>query len=232
MTSGFATLHIAGPRSRELLARLTDADVSADAWPFLQAREIEVGRVRAWAFRVSFTGELGWELSVPTEFVGDLYDHIVAAGADLGLRHAGSFAFDAARLERGFRSWGHDIGPVDDPFAAGLGFTVSRRKSIDFVGRDALERARSTEPRAAVGLRPCARRRAVARRIDAPRWRARRPGHERLASPRPSAARSGLAWVRGPIDGGTWQVEIGGDPVPCRVSLDPFYDPRGERLRS
>ncbi len=116
VTSGWATLHLAGPSSRELLGRLTDEDLSNEAFPFLSARQIEVGWARAWAFRVSFTGELGWELSVPTEFVTDLYDRVVAAGRDLGLRHAGAFAFDAARLERGFRSWGHDIGQLDDPF--------------------------------------------------------------------------------------------------------------------
>ena len=97
-----------------------------------------MGWTTAWAFRVSFTGELGWELSVPTEFVSDLYDRIVAAGDDLGLRHAGAFAFDAARLERGFRSWGHDIGQLDDPFSAGLGFAVHLRGDGDFVGREAL----------------------------------------------------------------------------------------------
>jgi glycine/D-amino acid oxidase-like deaminating enzyme/glycine cleavage system aminomethyltransferase T len=138
MTSGFATLHLAGPRSRELLGRLTDEDLGNDAFGFLHAKEIEVARARAWAYRVSFTGELGWELSVPTEFVADLYDRVVTAGADLGLRHAGAFAFDAARTERGFRSWGHDVGQMDDPYASGLGFAVSAKKREDFVGREAL----------------------------------------------------------------------------------------------
>src|SRR5687768_5075128 len=91
VTSGWATFHLAGPHSRELMTRLTDVDVSAAAWPFLAAREVDVGRARAWAFRVSFTGELGWELSVPTEFVTDLYQHIVREGSDIGLRHAGAF---------------------------------------------------------------------------------------------------------------------------------------------
>jgi 4-methylaminobutanoate oxidase (formaldehyde-forming) len=221
---------VAGPRSRELLARLTDADIDGAAWPFLDAREIEVVRVHAWAFRVSFTGELGWEVLVPTEFVGDLYEHVVAAGADLGLRHAGSFAFDAARLERGFRSWGHDIGPLDDPFAAGLGFTVSRKKAIDFVGREALERLRATDhDRQLVSVHA----------PDAVLWHGEsmlrdgeRVGHITSASIAPTLGGSvGLAWLHGPLDGGAWQVEIGGDPVPCRVSLEPFYDPRGERLR-
>ena len=185
----WATLHLAGPRSRELLARLTDADVSADAWPFLEAREIEVGRVQALALRVSFTGELGWELLVPTEFVADLHEHVVAAGADLGLRHAGAFAFEASRLERGFRSWGHDMGPLDDPFAAGLGFAVSRRKAADFVGRAALERSAGRPGRgaaASAGLAPRPVGRAVARRVRAARRGARRPRDERLdrADPR------------------------------------------------
>jgi glycine cleavage system aminomethyltransferase T/glycine/D-amino acid oxidase-like deaminating enzyme len=230
VTSGWATLHLAGPRSRELLARLTDADLSAAAWPFLQAREIDVGRARAWAFRVSFSGELGWELSVPTEYVADLYEHVVRAGADLGLRHAGAFAFDAARLERGFRLWGHDLGPRYDPFASGLGFAVSRRKAIDFVGRAALERVRDAEPE---------QRLVSVHAPDAVLWHGEslvrdgeRAGYITSAAIAPTLGGSaGLGWVRGPLDG-LWQVEIGATAVPCRVSLDPFYDPGGERLRS
>ncbi len=230
VTSGWATLHLAGPHSRELLGRLTDADVSADAWPFLQAREIEVARGRGWAFRVSYTGELGWEIAVPTAFAADVYEHIVGAGADLGLRHAGAFAFDAARVERGFRSWGHDIGPLEDPFAAGLGFAVSRRKAVDFVGRAALERSRDVEPE---------RRLVSVHALDAVLWHGEsllrdgeRVGHLTSAAIAPTLGGSaGLGWVHGPLDV-SWQVEVRGEPVPCRVSLEPFYDPRGERLRS
>ena len=229
VTSAWATLHLAGPRSRELLARLTDAAVSGDAWPFLGAREVDVGRARAWAFRVSFTGELGWELLVPTEFVADLYTRIVHAGADLGLRHAGAFAFDAARLERGFRSWGHDIGPQYDPFASGLGFAVSRRKDADFVGRAALERLRAAEPE---------QRLVSIHAPDAVLWHgesllrdSERAGFITSAAFAPTLGGSaGLGWIRGPLDG-SWHVEIGDALVPCRVSLEPFYDPRGERLR-
>ncbi|MFP5343141.1 MAG: FAD-dependent oxidoreductase [Candidatus Limnocylindria bacterium] len=235
LTSGWATLHIAGPRSRELLARLTDEDVEAEAWPFLAAREIEVGRSRAWAFRVSFTGELGWELAVPTEFVADLDEHVVAAGADLGLRRAGSFAFDAARLERGFRSWGHDIGPLDDPFASGLAVTVSRRKAADYVGREALEALR-----AGASADDGGRRLVSVHAPDAVLWHGEsmlrdgeRAGFVASAGIAPTLGGSvGLAWVRGVVDGASWQVEIGGDPVPCRVSAAPFHDPTGARLRS
>ena len=137
VTSGFATLHVAGPKSRAVLGALTDQDLSNEAFPFLSAREIDLGWAKALALRVSFTGELGWELLVPTEFAADVYDKVVAAGAPHGMRHAGAFAFDGLRLERGFRSWGHDIGALDDPYAVGLGFAVRSDKE-DFVGKEAL----------------------------------------------------------------------------------------------
>ena len=234
VTSGWSTLHLAGPDARELLSRLTDTDVSTDAWRFLHGREIDVARAKALALRVSFTGELGWELLVPTEFVADLYEHVVGAGTDLALRHAGSFAFEAARLERGFRSWGHDMGPLDDPFAAGLGFAVSRHKAADFVGRDALERLRA--------VRDAERERRLVS-LHAPSsvlWHGESVlrGTERLgrvtsASIAPTLGGSvALAWVNGPLDGDDWCVEIAGDPAPCRINIEPFYDPRGERLRS
>ncbi len=147
VTSGWSTLHLAGPRSRELLCAPDRRPTCPPRrWPFLEAARSMSARAQALALRVSFTGELGWELLVPTEFVADLYEHIVRAGADLGLRHAGAFAFEAARLERGFRSWGHDMGPLDDPFAAGLGFAVSRRKAADFVGRDGARAAARRSP--------------------------------------------------------------------------------------
>ena len=230
VTSGWATLHLAGPSSRELLSRLTEEDLSNDAWPFLTAREIDIARARAWAFRVSFTGELGWELSVPTEFVADLYEHIVKAGASLGLRHAGAFAFDAARVERGFRSWGHDIGPVDDPFSAGLGFAVSRKKAADFVGRSELEALRDG---------PRGRRLVSLHAPDAVMWHGEsvvrddeRMGHLTSAGIAPTLGGSaGLAWINGEPEGDGWGVEIRGELVPAVVQVEPFYDPRGERLR-
>ena len=231
VTSGWATLHLAGPGSRELLSRLTDEDLGSDEFRFLSAREIEVGRVRAWAFRVSFTGELGWELSAPTEFVADLYEHVQAAGASLGLRHAGAFAFDAARIERGFRSWGHDIGPLDDPFQSGLGFAVSTTKDADFVGRAALEGRREAEP---------ARRLVSLHVPDAVLWHGeslvrggRRAGHVTSGSAAPTLGGSaGIAWAHGELDGDGWGVEIRGEVVPATVQIEPFYDPRGERLRA
>jgi 4-methylaminobutanoate oxidase (formaldehyde-forming) len=229
VTSGWAVLHVAGPRSRELLARLTDEDLSDDEFPFLSAREIEAGWAKAWALRVSFTGELGWELYVPTEFVTDLYDRIVAAGADLGLRHAGAFAFDAARIERGFRSFGHDIGPLDDPYAAGLGFAV--RFDHEFVGRDALERLKE---------RPGPRRLVSVHVPDAVLWHGEsvvrgeeRLGHLTSASIAPTLGGSAaIAWIHDEAGGDGWGVEIRGEVVPAVVRSDAFYDPRGGRAHT
>ncbi len=229
VTSGWATLHLAGPRSRELLERLTDEDLSNGAFPYLTARKIDVGNAIVWAFRVSYTGELGWELVAPTELATDLYGRIIEAGADLELRHAGAFAFDAARIERGFRSWGHDMGQLDDPFAAGLGFAV--RSEADYVGREALERLRSQTPE---------RRLGSVHVPDAVLWHGEsllrdgdRVGYLTSASIAPTLGGSAaLAWARGDIEGGEWAVEVRAEPVPARVQFQPFYDPRGERARS
>jgi heterotetrameric sarcosine oxidase gamma subunit len=228
VTGGWATLHLAGPGSRELLARLTDEELPNEAFPFLSAREIEVGRATAWAFRVSFTGELGWELMTSTEFATDLYDRIVAAGAGLGLRHAGAFAFDAARIERGFRSWGHDMGPLDDPFAAGLGFAV--RGDHDFVGREALERLRAGSP---------ARSLVSVHVDDATLWHGEsllrdgeRVGYLTSAAIAPTLGGSaGLAWMTGGLEG-DFAVGRRADLLPARVQAAPFHDPGGDRARA
>src|SRR5207248_2921447 len=141
VTSAFAVLGVMGPRSRELLSRLTDADLSSAAFAFGTSREIELGHASVRATRITYVGELGWELYVPTEFVTRVYDDVIAAGADLGLRHAGYHAMDSLRMEKGYRSWGHDIGGEDTPLEAGLGFAVAFKKD-GFVGREVLLRQR------------------------------------------------------------------------------------------
>jgi heterotetrameric sarcosine oxidase gamma subunit len=230
VTSGYAVLHLAGPWSRELLGRLTPADLSPEAFRFLDAREIEAGWATVWALRVSYTGELGWELYVPTEFAADLHEKVLAAGADLGLRHAGAFAFDAARLERGFRSWGHDVGQLDDPYECGLGFAVEAKEAA-FVGKEALA-ARHGAPR---------ERLLVSVRTEgATLWHGEpilrggeRIGHVTSGAPAPSLGGGsvGLGWVHGDVADGPVEVEVRARPVPGEIARTPWYDPDGARLR-
>ncbi len=141
VTSGLGTLAVTGPRSRELLARLTDAPLHDAAFPFGTGREIDVGWATVLALRISYAGELGWELYAPVESLTVLYDQIVAAGQESGLRHAGYHALDCLRAEKGFRHWGADMGPADTPYEAGLGFTVALDKPGGFFGRKALRAA-------------------------------------------------------------------------------------------
>ena len=137
VSANSAVLHLAGPRSLELLQRLSP-DPVADL-PRFASMEIEVGRAVGTALRVSFTGERGYELYVHPDYAIDLYDRIVESGADLGLRHAGLFALDSLRSEVGYRHLGHDIGPTDTPFNAGLDRFVAMEKSGGFIGREALD---------------------------------------------------------------------------------------------
>jgi 4-methylaminobutanoate oxidase (formaldehyde-forming) len=231
VTSAYAVLHVAGPAAREVLAPVLDVDLADDAFGFLTAREVEAGYATGWALRVSFTGELGWELYVPTEFVTDVYDRVVAAGAAVGLRHAGAFAFDALRLERGFRSWGHDIGAIDDPFSAGLGFAVSRSKT-GYAGDEALAALRDA-PR---------ERRLVSVLLDDPDtmlWHGepvaagdRFIGHVTSgAYGHTLGAPVGLAWIHGDVPERA-EVLVRTRRVGARLSAAAFHDPKGERARA
>ena len=140
LTSAYAVLGVMGPRSRDLLERLGDADLSNAAFPIATSREIEVGPAPVRATRLSFVGEFGWELTVASEYARAVHGALTDAGADFGLRPAGHLCLEACRLEKGFRHWGHDIGPDDTPLEAGLGFAVAWDKPGGFLGRDALVR--------------------------------------------------------------------------------------------
>jgi len=237
VTSAFTVLGVMGPRSRELLSRLSSADLSNAAFPFGTAREIELGYATVRATRITYVGELGWELYVPTELAAGVYDDVVAAGAELGLRHAGYHAMDSLRLEKGYRSWGHDLGADDTPLEAGLGFAVAFKK--DFVGREALLRQRDG---------------ALARRLvmftlndpdplllgDEPIWR-----DDVLVGRITSGAyghtlgRSiGMGYVRHPagvdaalVRSGRWELEIASERFAARAQLEPPYDPKSLRVR-
>jgi 4-methylaminobutanoate oxidase (formaldehyde-forming) len=144
VTSSYAVLSVMGPKSRELLSLLTSDDLSSEAFPFGTAREIDLSYARVRAQRITFVGELGWELYIPSEFAVDVYDAIKRVGDGFGLAHAGYHALDSLRLEKAYRHWGHDIGPADTPLEAGLAFAVAFNKQANFIGRDAVLRQKET----------------------------------------------------------------------------------------
>ena len=142
VSSALCCIGLWGPRARDLLSRVCDDDLSNDGFPYLAAKPIEIGEVPALALRISYVGELGWEIYAPTEFGLRLWDTLWEAGGPLGVIAAGGGAFDSLRLEKGYRLWGNDIHTEYNPYEAGIGFAVRMRKG-DFIGRDALRRIRA-----------------------------------------------------------------------------------------
>src|SRR5262249_6949181 len=148
VTSAYAQLNIQGPRSRELMQLLTlgAADFSNEAFPFRGAREIDIGYARVLCIRITYLGELGYELYIPTEQALHVYDRIVAAGPEVGLRHAGLKALASLRMEKGYRDYGHDIDNTDPIYEAGLGFAVDLKKPGGFLGKEAVLAHRQRGP--------------------------------------------------------------------------------------
>ena len=239
ITSGTTLLSVQGPNSRTLLSRLTDADLSNAAFPYLSAQQIHVGYAPVLAIRVTYLGELGWELHIPAEYATGVFDELVSAGADLGLRPVGLSAMSSLRLEKGYRDIGVDIDNTDNPIEAGLGFTIAWDKPGGFVGLDALREFK------AQGV---PRNRVVSLFVDDPsadlfgnepvmvdgRWvgyvRAAAYGYT-LAGP------VGLAQVS--HEGGvtadwlreqSFTVETPGGHLAARLELQPFYDPKRKRI--
>jgi 4-methylaminobutanoate oxidase (formaldehyde-forming) len=142
LTSAYAVYGVMGPSSRQLLSTLSRSDLSDEAFPFATSREIDLGYSTVRATRLTYVGELGWELYVPTEFAVGVYELLMEAGKDLGIANAGYYALNSLRLEKGYRAWGSDLGPDYNPLEAGLLFTCKLDTDHDFIGRAALERAR------------------------------------------------------------------------------------------
>ena len=159
ITERYGTLSLMGPLARDILAKVTDADVSNAGFAFGMLRPIEINTgtvsVRLMALRVTYVGELGWELHIPIAAIGDVFDAVMAAGAPLGLKPAGYRALDSLRLEKGYRAWGSDITPNDTPFEAGLGWAVKLKSDVDFLGRAALEAAAKVPLKKKLALFTC-----------------------------------------------------------------------------
>ena len=140
VTTGWSVLGLMGPNARKLLSQTTDADLGNEAFPFGTAQRISVGNATVWAARLTYVGELGWELNVSMDQVQPVYDTLMRAGRDWGVANAGHYAINSLRLEKGFRAWGAELSPDDTPLEAGLGFAVAWDKEGGFLGRDALLR--------------------------------------------------------------------------------------------
>jgi sarcosine dehydrogenase len=139
VTEAMATLSLMGPKARDVLSAVTPVDVANAAFPFGAVREIEIAGHKLWALRVTYVGELGWELHMPIAATADVYDCLMGLGAAQQIRPVGYRALESLRLEKGYRAWGSDITPNDTPFEAGLGWAVKLRSGLPFLGRDALE---------------------------------------------------------------------------------------------
>ena len=145
VTSGYGQLNLQGPRSRELLQTLTGADLSNEAFPFRAAKEIDLGFARVLCVRITYLGELGYELYIPAEQATSVYDLIIEAGKDFGLKHAGLKALASLRMEKGYRDYGHDIDNTDNPLETGLGCR-GLNKPHGFIGKEALAEVKVAGP--------------------------------------------------------------------------------------
>jgi 4-methylaminobutanoate oxidase (formaldehyde-forming) len=241
MTSAYTLLNIQGPKSRELIQRLTTSEVSKDAFPYMTAKEIDLNYANALAMRVTFEGELGFELYIPTEFSAHVYDALLANGADLGLRHAGFQALNSCRIEKAYREYGYDMDNQDTPLEAGLGFTVKLDKPGGFIGRDALLRHKENGP---------LKYRMVQFLLDDPE-----PllyGNELIyrdgvnvgylqtgAFGFTLGGAVGMGFVENEqgatvdfINSGNYEIDIAETRYPAKSSLKPMYDPEGKKVRS
>ncbi|MCJ7815328.1 MAG: FAD-dependent oxidoreductase, partial [Xanthomonadales bacterium] len=239
VTSGYGQLNIQGPKSRELLQSITSADLSNESFPFRTAREIDIGLARVMCVRITYVGELGYELNIPSEQAGHVYDRVVEAGEKFGLKHAGLKALASLRMEKAYRDYGHDIDNMDDPYSTGLGFAVRLDKEGDFIGKQAcIERkaaSRYTHRLVQIFLQdpePQMIHQEIVLRNGIP------VGDVRAASYGHTLGGSvGLAMVEGdPVDAayieeGEWEVNIAGRIYPAKVSLKPMYDPGMKKIR-
>lgn len=239
ISSAMGVISIMGPKARDLLQSICPNDLSHEAFPFATSQEIELGYALVRASRITYVGELGWELYIPTEFMTGVYDEIVAAGAAFGLKHCGYHALNALRMEKAYRHWGHDITDEDTPLEAGLGFAVRMDKAGGFIGREALLRQKET------GLK----QRLVQFLLKSPEpmlyhnepiWQGDRiAGYIRSGMYAHSLGGAcGLGYVTAPDDGvvgaigaDDFEIEIAGVRYPALASLKPLYDPSNARIK-
>jgi 4-methylaminobutanoate oxidase (formaldehyde-forming) len=241
MTSAYAQLNIQGPKSRELLQTITPKDLSNKAFPYRQAEEIAIGYARVICVRITYLGELGYELYIPTEQAVHVYDILVEAGKEFNLSHAGLKALASLRMEKGYRDYGHDMDNTDDPYETGLGFTVKLDKPSGFIGKEAC-----LKKKAEGGLK----RRLAQVLVKDPEpllyhaeiitRNGKNAGYVRSGSYGYTLGGAvGLFMIEANepidekyIDNGKWEINIAGKIYPARVSLKPLYDPEMKKIKA
>jgi 4-methylaminobutanoate oxidase (formaldehyde-forming) len=241
VTSAYAVFGVMGPRSRDLLASLSPADFSDQAFPFGTSREVDLGYFTVRATRLTYVGELGWELYVPAEFAVGVYELLFAAGTGHRVVNAGYYAIESMRLEKGYRAFGRELTPDYNPAEAGLLFACKLASPVSFLGREAVEKARAEGPR----------RRLVSLVLDTPGpmlWGGELVLRDGVAVGQVTSAAwgealgrpVGLAYLRHPagevvtpdfLRAGSYQVNAGGEISPATVSLRPPFDPAGARVK-
>ncbi|HTD11057.1 MAG TPA: FAD-dependent oxidoreductase [Steroidobacteraceae bacterium] len=241
VTSAYGQLNVQGPNSRALLQQLTTTDLSNLAFPFRTAREIDIGFARVLCIRITYLGELGYELYVPAEQATHVYERVVAAGREFPLIHAGLKALGSLRMEKGYRDYGHDIDNTDVPYEVGLGFALDLNKAGGFIGKEAVlaHKAKGPLMRRLVQVlvqdpEPLMYHAEVVRRDGVA------VGYVRAASYGHTLGGAvGLAMIepKVPADAaylssGAWQVEIAGKLYPASVSARPLYDPQMQRIHA
>jgi 4-methylaminobutanoate oxidase (formaldehyde-forming) len=239
VSEAYAVIAVMGPRARDLLARITKAPLVNDAFPFGAIHQIEIAGAAVWASRRTYVGELGWELYAPVEYAGGIYDALMQAGLDLGVRNAGYYAVESLRLEKGYRAWGRELTPDYNPYEVGLSFAVKLDKG-DFIGRDALLAAKGRPPArrllSFVALSPdtpiahggelILRNGAPAGEVTSAAYGHTVGGIVALGYAATGGAPVDDAWLSA-----RFELDIAGERVPVRASLRAPYDPAGARLK-
>jgi 4-methylaminobutanoate oxidase (formaldehyde-forming) len=243
ITSANSVLSLFGPRARDILSAVTSADVSHEAFPFGTMQTIGIAGCPVMALRVTYVGELGWELHLPVEYATAVYDALLSAGPTHGVVNAGYRAIESCRLEKGYRAWGSDIGPDHTPFESGLGWAVKLRTAHDFRGRAAMEAQRANGVRkmlAAFTVDPTVvgrdvvllGRETIFRNGERCGWLTSGGFGYTLG------VSIGYGYVRNPagvtadyVLDATYELEVAGERVPATVSLKPLYDPGMTRIK-
>jgi glycine cleavage system aminomethyltransferase T/glycine/D-amino acid oxidase-like deaminating enzyme len=240
VSDAWSVLNVQGPLSRDLLSNLASGDWSNDGFPFGTAREVQIGYQSALAVRLTYVGELGWELYIPTPFTLPVYDALISAGPRYDLKHCGYHALNSLRIEKAYRDWSHDIGADDNPFEAGLAFTCAWDKPDGFIGQEALQRFRG---------KPLERRLVQFLLTDPlPMLYHNEPilrdevrvgfltsgmyGHSLGAAVGLGYVKEATGVTEEFVHTGNFEILIGNTKVQARASLRPMYDPRNARIRA